>query len=66
MKGCGKTQLCHTMCVVAQVSASSSMEVLDANSHSSQKYDEFRPSFPVKKLTYSGYGWSRRKGCIHR
>lgn len=47
VKGCGKTQLCHTMCVIAQVRASSGMEVLAANFHSFQKYDEFCPSFPV-------------------
>ena len=48
VKGCGKTQLCHTMCVIAQVSASSGkMEVLTANSHSFQRYDEFCPPLPV-------------------
>jgi len=51
------------MCVVAQVRASSGMKVLAANSHSSQKYDEFSSFIPVGSSHIQDMGGAEGKAA---
>jgi hypothetical protein len=63
VKGCGKTQLCHTMCVIAQVRVSSGVEVLAANSHSSQRHGESSPSLSVRSSHIQDMGGAEGKAA---
>jgi len=51
------------MCVVAQVRVSSGMKVLAANSHSSQKYDEFSSFIPVGSSHIQDMGGAEGKAA---